>query len=147
MILLGAAGLDDLGSMPAEHCFPESARTNPLGSEVQHIADDTARRYADISGDWSAHHFDIEVARSSGFDYLFAHGLCTMAMCTHRVLDAIGGGDPGRVRRVAVRFASPTPLGADLTVSTYDIDEHAFAFDARCGAAEVITHGRLELRR
>jgi acyl dehydratase len=109
--------------------------------------DQPARRYADISGDWSAHHFDIEVARSSGFDYLFAHGLCTMAMCTHRVLDAIGGGDPGRVRRVAVRFASPTPLGADLTVSTYDIDEHAFAFDARCGAAEVITHGRLELRR
>jgi acyl dehydratase len=63
-----------------------------------------ARRYAEVSGDWSAHHFDIDVARSAGFDFLFAHGLCTMAMCTHRVLDVIGVGDPARVRRVAVRL-------------------------------------------
>ena len=93
-----------------------------------------------------AHHFDIEVARSAGFDYLFAHGLCTMAMCTHRVLDTVGVDDPALVRRVAVRFASPTPLGADLITSTYRIDAHAFAFDARCGDDQVISHGRLELR-
>jgi acyl dehydratase len=63
----------------------------------------------EVSGDWSAHHFDIDVARSAGFDFLFAHGLCTMAMCTHRMLDVIGVGDPARVRRVAVgvRVADP----------------------------------------
>jgi hypothetical protein len=42
--------------------------------------------------------------------------------------------------------ASPTPLGADLTTNAYRIDAHAFAFDARCGDARVISHGRLELR-
>jgi len=105
-----------------------------------------ARRYAELSGDWAAHHFDIEVARSAGFDHLFAHGLCTMAMCTHRVLDTVGVDDPGLVSRVAVRFASPTPLGADLTTSAYRIDANASAFDSHCGDAQVISHGRLELR-
>lgn len=145
MILLGAHGLDDLGSMPAEHRFPEAARANPLRRAVHHVAADTARRYAELSGDWAAHHFDLDVARAAGFDYLFAHGLCTMAMCTHRVLDAIGVGDPSLVRRVAVRFAAPMPLGADLTASTYRVDGHAFAFEAHCGNVGVVSHGRLEL--
>jgi acyl dehydratase len=145
MILLGLDGVADLGAMPAEHRFPESALANPRGTALQHVAEDTARRYAEVSGDWSAHHFDIDAARSAGFDFLFAHGLCTMAMCTHRVLDVIGVGDPGRVRRVAVRFASPTRLGGDLTVRAYGAGEGVIAFDAACSDATVVTHGRLEL--
>jgi acyl dehydratase len=145
MVLLGLDGVADLGTMPAEHRFPESAHANPRGTALQHVAEDTARRYAEVSGDWSAHHFDIDVARSAGFDFLFAHGLCTMAMCTHRVLDVIGVGDPGRVRRVAVRFASPTRLGGDLTVRAYGAGEGVIAFDAACADATVVTNGRLEL--
>ena len=49
----------------------------------------TATRYAEVSNDWSAHHFDLETARKAGVDYLFAHGLCTMAMCTQA---AVGHG-------------------------------------------------------
>ena len=142
----GLDGVAEFGAMPADHRFPESALAEPLGTAVQHVADDTARRYAEVSGDWADHHFDIDVARAAGFDFLFAHGLCTMAMCTHRVLDLVGVGDPGRVSRVAVRFASPTPLGGDLRVSAYRAGEGTFAFDATCGDATVITHGRLELR-
>ena len=56
-----------------------------------------------------------------------------MAICTHRLLGLVGIGDPGRVRRVAVRFASPTPVGADLTVDAYGINEQSFAFEAACG--------------
>ena len=146
MVLLGLDGLDDLGATPAEHRFPDAARAAPIGTTRQHVADDTARRYAEVSGDWSAHHFDIEVARSAGFDYLFAHGMCTMAMCTHRVLDMVGVDDPGRVRRVAVRFASPTRLGEALSVSAYRIEQDSFAFEAFSRDAAVISHGRLELR-
>ncbi len=146
MVLLGLDGVAEFGAMPAEHRFPESALDHPLGTAVQHVADDTARRYAEVSGDWADHHFDIDVARAAGFEFLFAHGLCTMAMCTHRVLDLIGVGDPGRISRVAVRFASPTPLGGDLRVSAYRAGEGMFAFDAACGDATVVTHGRLELR-
>lgn len=146
MVLLGLDGLEDLGAMPTDHRFPESARAHPLGSAAAHVADDTAHRYAEISGDWAAHHFDLDVARSAGVDYLFAHGLCTMAMCVHRVLHILEVDDPGRIRRVAVRFAAPTPLGGDVTVHAYGGDEHAVFFDAVSGDANVITHGRLELR-
>ena len=146
MVLLGLDGLPELGSMPAEHRFPDAARANPLGSTTHHIGGQTAHRYAEVSGDWSEHHFDIEVARAAGFDFIFAHGLATMAICTHRMLDLLGVDDPGRVSRVAVRFASPTPLGCDLTVHAYGIDQRSFAFEAAADGATTITHGRLELR-
>lgn len=155
MMLLGLQGMADLGVMPAEHRFPDTARAHPLGTVSQHIDADITRRYAELSGDWAAHHFDIEVARAAGFDFVFTHGLCTMAICTHRVLDLLGVDNPGLVRRIAVRFASPTPLGCELDVNVFGIDEHSFAFEATAGGAgdsgpanstKTITHGRLELR-
>ncbi len=146
MVLLGLDGLPDLGTMPSEHRFPDAARANPLGSTTHRIDEQTAHRYAEVSGDWSEHHFDIVVARAAGFDFIFAHGLATMAICTHRMLDLVGVDDPGRVSRVAVRFASPTPLGCDLTVNAYGIDHRSFAFEAAADGATTITNGRLELR-
>lgn len=145
-MLLGLHRMADLGTIPADHRFPDSARNNPIGSAVQHVDEQAAQRYAEVSGDWSAHHFDIDAARTTGFDFLFTHGLCTMAMCAHRVLAIVGVDDPGAVARVAVRFASPTRLGGDLRVDAYGIAPGSFAFGATCDDANVITHGRLELR-
>ena len=146
MVLLGLDGLPDLGSLPADHHLPDSARHNALGSVTARLDERMAHRYAEVSGDWSAHHFDIDVARAAGFDFVFAHGLCTMAICTHRLLGLIGVDDPGRVSRVAVRFASPTPLGCDLTVNGYGVSERSFAFEASADGVTTTTHGRLELR-
>jgi len=146
MVLLGLTGVADLGSMPADHRFPDHARANALGCTSQHLDDRLAHRYAEVSGDWAAHHFDIEVARAAGFDFVFTHGLCTMAICTHRLLGLLGVDDPGRVARVAVRFASPTPLDEELTVNAYGIDQNSFAFEATSSGVATITHGRLELR-
>ena len=145
MVLLGLRGVADLGTMPADHRFPDDARAHPIGSVTHHIDKDLAHRYAEISGDWAAHHFDIEAARAAGFGFVFTHGLCTMAICTHRALEQLGVDDPGRVGRVAVRFASPTPLDSDLTVNTYGVSEYSFAFDATVDDTPTITHGRLEL--
>ncbi|HZN80282.1 MAG TPA: MaoC/PaaZ C-terminal domain-containing protein [Mycobacterium sp.] len=146
MVLLGLDGVADLGSPPADHRFPDNVRANPLGATTQHLDDRVAHRYAEVSGDWAAHHFDIEVARAAGFDFVFTHGLCTMAICTHRLLALLGVDDPGRVARVAVRFASPTPLDEELTVNAYGIDQNSFAFEATSRGVATITHGRLELR-
>jgi acyl dehydratase len=145
MVLLGLQNLADLGAMPADHRFPDDARNNPLASVAQHIDKDLAHRYAEVSGDWAEHHFDIETARAAGFDFVFTHGLATMAICTHRVLGMLGVDEPGKVRRVAVRFASPTPLDADLTVDVFGIDENSFAFEAAANGTRTISHGRLEL--
>jgi acyl dehydratase len=145
MVLLGLHDVADLGTMPAEHRFPDEARAHAFGSVSQHIDKDVARRYAEVSGDWAAHHFDIDVARAAGFDFVFAHGLCTMAVATHLLLGLLGA-DPSRVRRVAARFASPTPLDSELTVNAFGIDQNSFAFEASANGATTITHGRLELR-
>jgi acyl dehydratase len=146
MVLLGLHGLEELGTTPSDHRFPDDARAHPLGSATHHIDTRVAHRYAEVSGDWSAHHFDIDVARAAGFDFVFTHGLCTLAICTHRLLDLLGVEDPGRVARVAVRFASPTPLDEDLTVNAFGIEKNSFAFEAASRGISTITHGRLELR-
>jgi acyl dehydratase len=141
----GCDQLGDVGPEPPDHMFPEAARAHQVGSITQHVDVDTPTRYAEVSNDWSAHHFDLDAARGAGVDHLFAHGLCTMAMCTQAAVGVVADGDPARVRRVAVRFASPTRLDEDLTVDVYDAGGGMYAFEATCAGAAVIKHGRLEL--
>jgi acyl dehydratase len=144
-VYLGAT-CDPAGRPPPDHAFPAAARKRPLGIEAVDVDEGMARRYAEASGDWSAHHFDVEAARRSGVDRVFLHGLCTMALCARVVVRLAAGGDPDRVRRVAVRFASPTFLGEPLDVRLYDAGPLGLAFEATSAGAAVITHGRAELR-
>ena len=69
-----------------------------------------------------------------------------MAITTHLLLNLLGVDDPGRVRRVAVRFASTTPLDSELTVNAFGVNDSSFAFEAAANDTTTITHGRLELR-
>jgi acyl dehydratase len=134
------------GSPPPEHLFPADARARPVGVWNVDVDAEMANRYAEVSGDWSAHHFDLDAARQSGFDRTFLHGLCTMGLCAQGVVELVAGGDPDRVRRIAVRFATPTFLGEQLHVRLYDAGPLGYAFEADSAGASVITHGRAELR-
>jgi acyl dehydratase len=145
VLFFGLDDIADVGPEPPDHTFPDAAREHPVASVIQHVDADIAQRYGEVSNDWSPHHFDLAAARRSGFDYLFAHGLCTMGMCTQAAVGEIAGGDPARVRRVAVRFASPTRLDEDLTVDVFDAGAPTFAFEATCAGATVVKHGRIEL--
>jgi acyl dehydratase len=99
-----------------------------------------------VSSDWSDHHFDVAAARQSGFDRVFLHGLCTMALCAQGIVSVAAGGDPERVRRVAVRFASPVFVGDDVEVHAFQAGSHLYAFEADAGGASVIRNGLAELR-
>ena len=113
---------------------------------TQHVDVDQATRYAEVSNDWSAHHFDLDAARRIRV---------RLPVRPRTVHD--GDVHPGRRRawwptvirracsRVAVRFASPTRLDEDLTVDVFEIDARTYAFEATCAGATVIKHGRLEL--
>ena len=110
------------------------------------VDDDMAQRYAEVSDDWSAHHFDLEAARRSGFDRLFLHGLCTMAFTGRAVLEVAGVADPARVRRLAVRFSAPLFPGDTVTTRIWGLGDGAYGFDAVSGqGATVVKDGRAEL--
>ncbi len=136
---------DATGITAPDHAFTAPARASPAArwsTEVDHAM---ARRYADVSGDWSPHHFDQEAARRSGSDRPFLHGLCALALCARGVADLIADGDAGRLRRIAVRFSNPLPLGERLDLALYEDPSDGYAFEADCAGAAVIRHGRAEL--
>jgi acyl dehydratase len=137
---------DPVGEPPPDHAFPEEARRRTVGTYVVDVDHDMARRYAEVSGDWSTHHFEVDAARRSGFERLFLHGLCTMALCAQGVVELIAESDPDRVRRIGVRFAAPTFLGEQLHVRLYDAGADGYAFEADSAGNTVITHGRAQLR-
>lgn len=129
-----------------DHSVPSEARDRPVGTWEEDVDAGMAARYAEVSGDHSAHHFDVEAARRSGFQRIFLHGMCTMALCARAVVEVVADGEPERVRRLAVRFAAPVFLGEQLHVRLYDAGPSGWAFEADSGGAAVITQGRAVTR-
>src|SRR4029077_11282184 len=125
------------------HTFPEEARGQQVGTYTIGVDDDMARRYAEGSGDWSPHHFDVDAARQSGMQRVFLHGLCTIALCAQGIVTLVADGDPDRIRRIGVRFATPTFMGEQLNVRVYDAGALGYAFEADSAGSNVITHGRV----
>ena len=62
----------------------------------------------------------IQFAKNVGLPGIIAHGLCTMAMTSQAVIERTCDGDPTRLRRLAVRFASNVFPGNDVEVQVYD---------------------------
>lgn len=60
-------------------------------------------RYAGASGDFNPIHIDPEFARSVGLPGNILHGLYSMAIVA-RGVEALAGGDPRALRRLAVQF-------------------------------------------
>lgn len=137
---------EPMGDPAPEHAFPDDARARPIGTYAVEVDTGMAHRYAEVSGDWSPHHFEVDAARASGVDRVFLHGLCTMALCAQGVVALVSDGAPERLRRVALRFASPTFLGETLTLHCYDAGALGVAFEAECAGARVVAHGRAEVR-
>jgi acyl dehydratase len=138
-------GIPPAGAAAPAHAFPEAARHHVVGSWAVDVDEGMARRYAGVSGDWSAHHFDQSAAERSGSDRPFLHGLCTLALCTQGVVDVVAGGDAGALGRIAVRFARPLPLGGHLDVQFSDAGPHEVAFEARCDGSIIVSNGRARL--
>jgi acyl dehydratase len=146
-----AAGPDKPG-----HSFPREARARLVGEHKVHVDDDQTFRYRDASGDDMPIHTDDEVARSVGLPGIIAHGLCTMAMCSQAVVRTVAGGDPSRLRRLAVRFSKPVFPGDDVVTTVYDAGpagepddaappRRAFAFEAATASGRVVKDGWAEV--
>jgi acyl dehydratase len=139
-VMLNASGVPSGEGAPG-HAFPEEARAHPAGTYRIAVDDEMPRRYAEVSGDWSVHHFDDEFARGNGFERRFLHGLCTLGLCAQGVVSLTGTASPARIRRLAVRFAAPAYVGDDLDVRLYEAGPGTYAFEAHAGGSAVISNG------
>jgi acyl dehydratase len=84
-------------------------------SSTEMVAPDQSKRYAEASGDRNPIHLDEDVARMAGLPSIILHGLCTMAFVHNACVRKLGG-DPAKLRRLAVRFNRPVLMGDVLTI-------------------------------
>ncbi|MGI8684431.1 MAG: MaoC/PaaZ C-terminal domain-containing protein [Acidimicrobiales bacterium] len=149
MFIRGMSDGESAGPDKPEHGFPRGARSQPLGAVTVHVDDDQTYRYKEASGDDNAIHVDPAVATAVGLPGVIVHGLCTMAMTSQAVISSVAGGDPARLRRLAVRFSRPVFPGTDVVTSLFDagpVDgRRIYAFEAHSGGELVISNGRAEV--
>ena len=79
------------------------------------VDEDQPARYAEASGVPNPIHVDENIAKMAGLPGIINHGMCTMAMAVKGAVNELAGGDPTRVKRVAVRFSKPVFPGQELT--------------------------------
>jgi acyl dehydratase len=74
------------------------------------------QRYKDASGDPNPIHVDEDFAKSVGLPGVILHGLYTMAQVA-RANNAAAGGDPRKLKRLAVQFRGLGFPEQEITVS------------------------------
>lgn len=148
----GVSDGDSGGETQPDHHLPDAVKAQaPVAKITQQFDTDQTFRYADASGDRMPMHLDEDFAKSVGLPGIIIHGLCTMAFTSWGVIQEVGGGDPGRLRRLAVRFSRPVLPGQTITTTVWATEPspegHArFAFEtANADGDLVIKDGLAEI--
>ena len=128
----------------------EAAATEPdhdiVFEETTKVDEDQPARYAEASGDHNPIHLDPDTAKMAGLPGVILHGMCTMAIATKAAVNGLAGGDPARVRRVAVRFSRPVLPGQELTTRFWETGDSAYGFETyNARGSAVIKGGIVEL--
>ncbi len=145
LFLRGLSDGESAGPEKPDHTFPDDARANGLGELSIHVDDDQTFRYRDASGDQMPIHVDENFAKQVGLPGIIAHGLCTMAMTSQAAIKLAADGDPGRLTRLAVRFAKNVFPGNDVVTTVYRGAAGLFPFEAYSDGAQVISNGLAEV--
>ena len=88
--------------------------------ETTKVDDDQTHRYAEASGDHNPIHLDQNTAQMAGLPGIILHGMCTMAIATKAAVNGLAGGDPTKIKRVAVRLSKPVLPGQELTTRLWE---------------------------
>jgi 3-hydroxybutyryl-CoA dehydratase len=92
------------------------AREIRAGDTFTHVRECDRYRpiyYAGASGDYNPIHTDPEAGKAAGLGGVVLQGLCTLGWAVEAV--AVFAGDPGKIRRVRVRFSRPVVPEDTLT--------------------------------
>lgn len=129
----------EAGSPAPEHTFDEALRERPADVVVEQKFDsDQTFRYAEPAGDPMPIHLDEEFAKSVGLPGIIMHGLCTMAFNSHAILSQLGPHNPERLKRLAVRFATPGRPGQVMTTSIWNTGGGVLKFESTNNEGEVL---------
>lgn len=130
--------------------FEESPRKlEPSASIRQHVDDDQTFRYSRASGDSMPIHLDEDVARRAGLPGIIVHGLCTQAIVSWGILNAVAEGDPARLKRYVVRFARPVLPGQEIATTIWRAGSEGgvtrYAFETTVGDTVVLKDGVVDI--
>jgi acyl dehydratase len=129
----------EAGTPAPDHTLGEAVKSRPADFVVEQKFDaDQTFRYAEPAGDPMPIHLDEEFAKSVGLPGIIMHGLCTMAFNSHGVLSKIAPNNPERLKRLAVRFASPGRPGQVMTTSIWNTGGGVFAFESVNNEGQVL---------
>jgi acyl dehydratase len=135
----GFSAGESAGETAPAHAFDAALRDRaPLAEVAQHVDEDQTFRYSEASGDPMPIHLDEEVAKASGLPGIIAHGLCTMAFTSRAVIGTAAGGDPTRLKRLAVRFSKPVLPGQDITTRIWESAPGTVSFETTSSGGDVV---------
>lgn len=102
----------------------------PLFEKTETISPEQALLYR-LSGDLNPLHADPEFAKEVGFEQgPILHGLCTYGYVTRAVVEGACGGDPSRLKKIAVQFKKPVWPGETLRTVGYRTEDGRIALVA-----------------
>ncbi len=142
------------GAAPREEVAPQDPPAWSFEEQVT-VGPEQPLRYAEASLDNNPIHTEVAVAQAAGLRTNILQGLCTMAFCQQAVIKAAADGDPGRLKRLKVRFAQPVFPGDTLMIQGHFepqpdgqlISERRLTFRViNQAGGEVITSGEAEVR-
>jgi acyl dehydratase len=102
-------------------------------------------RYAGASGDFNPIHLDAELAKAAGFPSNILHGLWSMAQVARAAVDA-GGGDPRKLKRLAVQFRGIGLPEEEIVVTATEKGDGVLDLVARQGEREIIKNAEAKLQ-
>jgi 3-hydroxybutyryl-CoA dehydratase len=76
--------------------------------------------YAGASGDFNPIHIDAEFGKMVGLGGVILHGLCAVGFVAKAITD--WQGDPGKLKKLKCRFASPVHIDDVITTSGEVVD-------------------------
>ena len=121
---------------------PERAAS--FATFTRHVAVGMPAAYAAASGDHNPIHLDDAVARMVGLPGVINHGLGTLSLVTGGLVEHLAGGNPTRVRRLAVRFTDVVLPGSDVVTTTWRAG-HGFDFDTTRPDGKTVITGTVEV--
>ena len=122
----GVSEGESAGEEAPDHALDASVKSRePEAVVVQQVDTDQTFRYSEASGDMMPMHLDDAFAKSVGLPGIIIHGLCTMAFTSWAAIENVAGGDPARLKRLAVRFSKPVLPGQEITTNIWATGERA----------------------